>query len=236
MEFEKIENTSIKDKALIALEEKILSGIFATGDKLPTEREIAKEMGISRGIISMCILELETKGFVKIVPRKGTYVMDFLKKGTPDILFALMNYDNSTMDYSLFQNMMDMRKLIEYECVSLAIKNCTNQDLEELDYNIKQMENHLDDEKFCNYDFNFHHALVASSGNSLYAMTVKAFEKSIIFFIKQGFTSKKAKQESIKIHKELINNIKSKDKENAIKTIKVIFESGIDELSKKYKK
>ena len=67
-------------------------------------------MGISRSLVNLCILELESRGFVRIVPRQGTFVNDYKRQGTPQMLLSLMNYDIDKMDWTLFDNMVDTRQ------------------------------------------------------------------------------------------------------------------------------
>ena len=72
MQFQKISTPSLKDLFVKELENKILSGELKVGDKLPSERELASSMQVSRAVVNAGIAELEQKGFLIIKPRIGT--------------------------------------------------------------------------------------------------------------------------------------------------------------------
>ena len=74
MQFQKISTPSLKDLFVRELENKILSGELKIGDKLPSERELAASMHVSRAVVNTGIAELEQKGFLIIKPRVGTFV------------------------------------------------------------------------------------------------------------------------------------------------------------------
>ena len=71
MTFKRIDAPSIKELFLSQLEEMILSGELEPGDRLPTERELADAMGISKTIVHEGIRELARTGFLDVASRKG---------------------------------------------------------------------------------------------------------------------------------------------------------------------
>ena len=77
MQFQKISTPSLKDLFVKELENKILSGELKVGDKLPSERELASSMQVSRAVVNAGIAELEQKGFLIIKPRIGTFSKPF---------------------------------------------------------------------------------------------------------------------------------------------------------------
>ena len=80
--FAPLKAESLKELFVKEIEAKIISGQLRPGDRLPPERELASLMEISRSIVNSGILELESKGFVKVIPRKGTVIVDYKTEGT----------------------------------------------------------------------------------------------------------------------------------------------------------
>ena len=101
------------------IEAQILSGKLKPGARLEAERELALRFGLSRSSVNLGMLELERKGFVRIVPRKGAFVSDFLHEATPQTLSVIMEYGSSQMDESLLHDLMDMRALIELSLIHI---------------------------------------------------------------------------------------------------------------------
>ena len=69
MKFKKINALSIKELFISQIEEMILSGELEPGEKLPTEREIADEMNISKTIVHEGIRELSRIGFLDVISK-----------------------------------------------------------------------------------------------------------------------------------------------------------------------
>jgi DNA-binding FadR family transcriptional regulator len=62
--FDKMDKVGLKERFVREIQSKIFAGELQPGDQLPSERELAAQMGISRSLVNMGILELESKGFV----------------------------------------------------------------------------------------------------------------------------------------------------------------------------
>ena len=103
------ESKSRKAEFIKAMQLKILSGELKPGDRVPPERELAKNFGISRGSVSQGILDLERAGFLRIVPRKGTFVAEYVRNASPETLGAIMSFDSTYIDSSLFADLRQRR-------------------------------------------------------------------------------------------------------------------------------
>ncbi len=66
----------------------ILSGVFATGEKLPSVRELASELAINPNTIQRAYRELEAEGFIYSVAGKGSFAasLDEVAAGRRDTL------------------------------------------------------------------------------------------------------------------------------------------------------
>ena len=104
---------SISSAFLQELHKQIFSGELHAGDWLPPERDMAEQMGISRGSLHQAILALSHQGFVSIIPRRGTVVNDYRKNPTPQSLSVIMSYDSAELEHSIFADMMDFRVWLE---------------------------------------------------------------------------------------------------------------------------
>ena len=98
MKFKAINTLSIKELFISQIEEMILSGELKPGDKLPTERELADEMNISKTIVHDGIRELARIGFLDVISRKGIYVADYTFTGNLETLLAVIRYRGDTLD------------------------------------------------------------------------------------------------------------------------------------------
>ena len=92
MPFQEIVAPSIRELFVQQLTGLILSGELRPGDRLPTERELADEMKISKTVVHEGIRELRRQGFLDVSSRRGVTVADYAQTGSLETLMAIMDY------------------------------------------------------------------------------------------------------------------------------------------------
>lgn len=91
MAYAKIKQPKLADAIENRLERLILEGVLALGEKLPAERELAKQFDVSRPSLREAMQRLESKGLLTRRQGGGTYVKAGLQKQLADPLFELLN-------------------------------------------------------------------------------------------------------------------------------------------------
>ena len=177
MEFKKINTLSIKDMFLAQIEEMILSGELKPGDKLPTEREIADAMSISKTIVHEGIRELARMGFLDVISRQGVYVADYASTGNLDTLLAIIRYRGGMPDKKMISSLLDMRIYLECPAIELLAASHTAEDIKKLTQ-LEEIMRHAMDEDikiFAETLFLYRRTLVALSGNCISPLIMNAF-------------------------------------------------------------
>lgn len=228
--FRELKSESLKELFVQEIETKIISGRIKPGERLPPERELAGLMGVSRGIVNSGILELASKGFVRIIPRKGTVVKDYKNEGTPAILVSIMNYHQGKLSPGLFNSMMDTRLLIEVESARRAAENRRAEDLQSLKRLLEEAEKSKELEEHVTLNYDFHHRVLIASGNVVYAMIFKSFEPACLNLIRIYFASGDYMEQSLFSHRKLLGAIKSRQKEEAGSIMEKILQEGRKKL------
>lgn len=67
------------------------------GSQLPPERELARQMQVSRAVVNGGLAELAQQGFLEVRPRQGTCVADYRRKGNLSTLIAIMEYRDGVL-------------------------------------------------------------------------------------------------------------------------------------------
>lgn len=231
--FNKLSPMSLADRVLQDLKGRILSGELKADEWLPPERDMAEQMGISRSSLHQAILELEYQGFVTIVPRRGTLVNDFRKFPTTQSLEALMSYPSLDLDESIFQDMMDFRLWLEYECARKACKNMFPETRSEMLDIIDELSE--PDADIADLMYSFHYKLTQASGNGMYSMVFRGFESVLRAMIEHHFTVRgNDLQQSVDMMKKLIDYIDAGDEDNAGKCVCDLITIGINVLRERY--
>lgn len=177
MIFQEIVAPTTKELFITELQRKILTGEIKIGDRLPTERELERTTKVSRTIINSALTELARIGFVRIVPRHGVFVGDYIRNGNVDTLISIMNFNGGKLDRKNLDSIMSYRKHNEMECAYLAAKNRSEDDiaiLRDLYQQIKESSDVLSVSKLKN---EFHHAIYCASGNTIYPLVFNSFTK-----------------------------------------------------------
>ena len=83
-------NFSLKDKVYDSLRRAIMSmNIYASPDELRLdERQLAEDLGVSRTPIREAITRLEQEGFVRVVQRRGVFVVRKTKQEILEMIVA----------------------------------------------------------------------------------------------------------------------------------------------------
>lgn len=158
------------------LREAILGGLFAPGDKLPSETELAKQFGVSRPTIREALMSLVSGGLIRKVP--GATGGGFVNGVNPDSLSKMLR---DSMDGTLrlgtlsIGELIQVRRVLENPAARWAAKNGTRQHLDELHAIVEfQCATTIDDPRVPAYDLAFHTIIAQASGNRLLAAFVTA--------------------------------------------------------------
>lgn len=98
----RIQTTKLSDVIMQQLETLIIDGTYGAGERLPAERELAKQLDVSRPSLREAIQKLEAKGLVTRKQGGGTYVSGALHQKVTDPLFALLA-QNPESHYDLLE-------------------------------------------------------------------------------------------------------------------------------------
>lgn len=208
---------SLKDVFIERFEELIISGKVSIGQKLPSERALALQLGVSRPVVHEGLVELAARGLVTMKPRVGAVVSDYRRQGSLALLDSLISYRRGAVDQVLLDGLLSLRRLVESETARLAARHRTNEDLRDLEQ-VLAREVEVDArevEALVDVDFDFHHCVALASGNPIYAMFVKSFEPAAKNLAGQFFAVDAVATKVFGFHRELARAIASGDEDGA---------------------
>jgi GntR family transcriptional repressor for pyruvate dehydrogenase complex len=133
--FRPIQHSRSAEEVAHQIEGLVLEGVLRAGDRLPGERELALETGVSRPIVREAIKRLEDLGILESRHGGGTYVADVI--GTvfsPQISALLASHARATLDY------LEYRREIEAVAARFAAMRATKADRELLTAAMERME------------------------------------------------------------------------------------------------
>jgi len=229
-----IRSESLKDIFIRRFEELILSGAFPIGQKLPSERELALQLSVSRPVVHEGLIDLAAKGLVTMIPRVGTIVNDYRKEGSLSLLTSLVNYQQGVLEPELFTSLLAMRRLFEVETARLAAVNRTHEQLQSL-YALIREEEHIDIYKvdeISELDFNFHHLVALASGNHVYPLLLNSFKYCYLNLAGQFFGDATVVPAVFSFHQEMVRAFEAQDEKTAARIMTRLLTHGAEHLKK----
>lgn len=111
------------------IKQQIQAGSISAGDRLPAEKDLALQLGVSRPVVREALIALEIAGLVEIRTGSGTYIRDRRK-----LVFPMMDTGPGPFE------LLHARLLIEGEVAAEAAQRATDSDLIAIEKTIHDME------------------------------------------------------------------------------------------------
>ena len=186
---EPLKVNNLKETCIQRLEDLILSGELIAGEKLPSERDLAMRLNISRPVLHEALVDLAAKGLVSILPRRGVVVNDYRRTGSCAILSSLLSYNNGQLDPQFIDSLFAMRVLVEVEAAALAARHANREQQAELREMIDIKRNFAGGEpqSLTELDFDFHLLIAIASGNLVYPLILNSFKNVYTHFTGEFF-------------------------------------------------
>jgi GntR family transcriptional regulator, transcriptional repressor for pyruvate dehydrogenase complex len=170
--FSRIEHSRTADEVVQQIESLILEGVLRTGDRLPGERELARQFDVSRPILRDALKALEGRGLLTTRPGGGTHVADVIGQ-----LFTKPVTDLISMHRKAVTDYLEYRREIEGVAAEYAARRATADDLALLDRIMARMDEadrtgDFDDE--AEIDVEFHHAICECAHNIILLHTLRS--------------------------------------------------------------
>jgi DNA-binding FadR family transcriptional regulator len=153
------------DRVVGSIQNLIVKGQLEPEAKLPPERELAEQMGVSRTVIREAIRILVAKGLLDARPGIGTIVRKIDKNQISDSLGLFLQIHGED---AAIHHLHQVRNILETEIASLAANQATEKDVESLMKILEEMEQYQDQpEDFAEADNDFHQELAQTTHNPL---------------------------------------------------------------------
>jgi GntR family transcriptional repressor for pyruvate dehydrogenase complex len=151
----------LSDDVAWRIEFAVKGGQFKPGEKLPSERLLSRELGVSRPILRQALQNLENRGLVNIQHGRGTFVASLANQFVAPIEWLRENDDKVIAFY-------EARMAIEPACAALAARRATPSQINELRDNTEESRGVAaagDILSFVSLDIEFHSIIARLSGN-----------------------------------------------------------------------
>lgn len=180
MQFEKLSAPSLKDLFIQQFQEKILSGEIPIGTVLPSERELATQMQVSRAVVNGGLSELAKQGFLEVKPRSGSIVSDYRKRGNINTLITIMEYQGGKLGKDEIRSILELRRALEHMAVERAIRHGSDEDLTILGKLLSNLAASQTISMAAENAFAFQHELAFIGGNRILPLIYYSFKAPVV--------------------------------------------------------
>lgn len=228
---EPIKRISLTDEVVTSIKNLVVSGEYGAGQKIPSDTELCKQLGVSRPTLREAIKVLSAMGYINIVVGKGAFVADFSKKNAVSDPERLSNIQT-------FRDFMQVRTALEPAAMELAVPRITASqiaDLETIQAAFDEAVRHKDTVKLLMLDEAFHADIIKYSGNRFMVEINKNLYERIRQFRADSFSDNTIYQNALHPHSMIIYYMKKKDTEKSVETLRQHLQAVENDIEKMLK-
>lgn len=228
---EKIRQQTVVGQVMEKIRGLIASGQYKSGDKIPTEQELAERFGIGRSSIREAIKVFNYIGVLESRTARGTFVCDRSSITSEALTWSILLGNDELFD------LIEFRGAIELWCFmalarEIGEKPGTHDNLiARLEQTISKMrtaEESKDRSTLVKLDYNFHKLVLEEVGNRIIISIYETLKSFLYEEIKKAHLSVDALPQQADNHQRLLTAIKSGNPELAAGAIKLHFRETAD--------
>ncbi len=213
----------------------IKDGTYRVGDKLPAERELAEQVGVSRNSVREALSALQIIGIIESRAGDGTYI----RKSAGDRLeigqaLILVKEGKNLLE------IWEARREIETSLVKLAIDRASPQAIDKIEVILGRMREATrakDSVEYLSANRDFHVAIAEAADNpplrNALCALMEIITQQLLEKVNLGYVLESI-EKSLNEHRDILGAIKDQDKEAGAKTMKVHFEELEKYLKRRY--
>ena len=212
IELNPLHKTRLHEGIVMQIQNKILTGEYRVGDRLPPERDLAANLDVNRSTLREALKKLEMLELVEIRHGDGVYVKNYLESGSLELLLPLMTAGGS-IDIEILKGLLHLRRLILPDVAYQAALNRNEADLDDMEQVIKH-DNGL---SLIERDMMLYRLIARSSRNIPFLLLLNFFNNSglVADLLKIYFSDKENIGRTLRFYGEVIESIRRREPEKS---------------------
>jgi GntR family transcriptional regulator, transcriptional repressor for pyruvate dehydrogenase complex len=211
--FEPVEKRGTTSQYVLGQIVSLLSeGKLQPGDRLPTERELASRLGIGRPSVREALSALGLLGIIEQRQGRGTFLVDRIDHlPVAPYLYQLMLARDR-----IFDDLLEVRQLLEPAIAALAAERANEADIEEIRRSLDAFEHEVergDDVDEAQAGAHFHQTLAKATGNQTLMRLIESLRG--VLSATGSVLSEHERGASLEAHRALARAVLDRDAEKA---------------------
>lgn len=206
---DRIKRTSLQSEIIKYIQSYIEEHDLQPGDKLPSQEEMIRMMGVSRTALREAMKTLEARNILQACNGKGFYVSEGMGTMFPPLIDFTKEKEN-------LLETLEVRKILEKEILKMVIHRATQEELEELGViAVKLMDKIRKGEQQTDIDKQFHYTIYRLSHNQVMYQLILSISSVMDQFWEFPLNMADPFAESLPLHGDLYEAICQKDVKKA---------------------
>ncbi|WP_342246527.1 FadR/GntR family transcriptional regulator [Pseudomonas sp. OTU5201] len=197
---------AVPEIALQAIQKLIRDGGYQAGDALPSQRDLAEQLGVSRASLREALSSLSALGLISVQPGKGVFV----QTPSPTLRTAPQGFSWPYSEQVSAADTFQLRYVLEGFSAGQAAISLTAEDIDQLEANVAAMRQELraaDFEAAARLDFEFHRRLLEASGNRAMLQIITASQDIFLESQKLPFIRPERAMETWQEHRKILRHL-----------------------------
>jgi GntR family transcriptional repressor for pyruvate dehydrogenase complex len=201
-------DTRLSDRVAAQMLETITSRGLQPGERLPTERELSVQFGVSRTVVREAVRSLVGKGVIDARAGRGLQVAAVGASAVWESM-SLMLGQGSSLDY---RKVHEVRRLLEVEAAARAAERATDAEIATMTDLLDEMRGVLDEtEAVSRTDLEFHRTLARATHNELVLVMLEAIADPMLEIRRTTFKIPGRARAALDQHAEILAGIAARD-------------------------
>lgn len=162
-----IKPTNIPDAVAAALRARIAGGDWTAGARMPGNRELAAQFGVSMGSVREALSKLIAEGLIESRAGQGTFVARVRQESQPTLAdIRPVRRDTRMLERAQVEELLEAREILESQIVQLAARRATEEQIARLKSIVERMSAGAHEPaRYSEADVEFHLALAEAAHN-----------------------------------------------------------------------
>lgn len=200
---------TLAERVTEQMKQLIVSGQLQAGDRMPPERELARQFGVSRTVVREAVRSLMAQGLVEVHAGSGSVVRNLSAGAVAESMALFLQVGRQGFDYG---KLLEVRRLLEVEIAGLAAERRTVEDLAAMAA-VLQETPHVGGncDGWLKNDMAFHALLAQATKNELFSLLLDSIADIMISVRRLSFDVVGASGRTLKCHSAILEQVERGD-------------------------
>lgn len=210
--FHTIRKTRVPENIIEQVQDLVASGRLSPGDRLPSERDLARRFSVGRSAVREAMRAMESLGLIEARAGEGTFVSQPPdgRSGRDPVSAALIH------EWNTQRKLFEVRRVIEPDLAALAARRATREQLERLRIILDEQEAEIrHGGTSIKQDSGFHYALAEATGNEVLVRIVDSLMDLLLQTRQESLQNPERRVKSLGQHRAILRAIEARDAKTA---------------------